>query len=289
MTSHSQVIGLAADPIEKKPLYHFYPGSRILSFGTAGCNLGCKFCQNWDMSKAQDVEYCSVEASPAQIVALALKHKCPSIAYTYNEPIIFAEFMNDVAELAHENGLQNVMVTNGYVTPEARAEVFRHTDAANVDLKAFSERFYFKLTAAHLEHVLDTIKWLVNESDVWVELTTLLIPGWNDSVAEIEDMARWVLDKCGADVPLHFSAFHPAYRMEDIDATPPDTVINARRIAMKAGLHYVYTGNIIDDEGSKTYCPACGKALVERGWSSTQSNGIKHGKCECGQVVKGVW
>lgn len=289
LAAYGNPTSFAVDPIEKKPLNHFLPGTQILSFGTAGCNLGCRFCQNWDISKAKLDDTRSLEVSPEQVVSLALKNDCPNIAFTYNEPTIYGEFVIDVARLARKQGIRNVMVTNGYITPEARAEIYPCIDAANVDLKAFTERFYHKLTYAHLDDVLDTIEWLVNDTDVWVELTTLIIPGWNDGSAEISEMTDWILDRCGPDVPLHFTAFHPDFKMTDIPRTPPDILVSARKLAMSKGMKYVYTGNVYDPDSQSTYCPACEKKLISRGWHSVLHDALVDGKCECGAAIGGVF
>jgi len=289
LTTYSKAIGLAVDPIEKKPLYHFLPGSNILSFGTAGCNLGCKFCQNWEMSTAKADHMRSQKITPEQIVSLAKKHGCKSIAYTYNEPTIFAEFVIDTARIARRNGLSNVMVTNGYVSPEARSELYEFIDAANVDLKSFSEKFYFKLTAAHIEPVKNTIEWLVTETDVWVELTTLIIPTKNDSVTEIDQLVSWIMDKCGDQIPLHFSAFHPTHRLKNLPRTPDKSLKLAREIAIEKGIRHVYLGNVSDSNGYTTFCPACKRKLISRGWMSTGKIDIETGRCKCGETIDGVW
>lgn len=282
--------GFAIDPIEKKPLNHFLPGTGILSFGTAGCNLGCKFCQNWTMSKAHLDEVNSLYASPEQVVELAKKHQVPSIAYTYNDPIIFGEYVIDISRLAREEHIRSVMVTNGYIDTEARKEVFRYVDGANVDLKAFTERFYSKLTLSHLAPVLDTLKWLVHETDVWVEITTLLIPGENDSDEELKQMIDWILSNLGADIPIHFTAFHPSFRMLDHPPTPHSTLTRAREIAINAGMHYCYVGNVRDVAGQTTFCPNCHTPLIERDWHSIYTNHLKDGHCvKCGQEIPGVW
>ena len=289
LTTYSKVTGLAVDPIEKKPLYHFLPGSNVLSFGTAGCNLGCKFCQNWEMSTASVDHIRSQDATPEQIVALALKKGCKSIAYTYNEPTIFAEFVIDTSKLAREHGIKNVMVTNGYITPEARSDVYEFIDAANVDIKSFSETFYHKLTAAHIEPVKTTIEWLVNKTDVWVELTTLIIPGQNDTEDEIEHLVGWIIDKCGNRVPLHFSVFHPAHKMNDIPRTPDESLLLARKIAIESGIRHVYLGNVHDTTGHTTFCPVCKHKLISRGWMNTGRIDLDNGMCSCGEVLDGVW
>jgi len=266
LTSYGRASGFCIDPIEKKPLNHFYPGSSVLSFGTAGCNLGCRFCQNWDISKAREDERLTSAALPEDIAREAKKHSCKSIAFTYNDPVIFAEYATDTAVAAHELGIKTVAVTSGYISHEARGEFYAYMDAVNIDLKAFTQEFYGKICLAELEPVLDTLKWIKNETDVWLEITTLLIPGHNDSSEEIKKLTEWVLENLGAEVPLHFSAFHPDFKMMDVPPTPPSTLSRARSIAKKTGLHHVYTGNVHDPEGQSTYCPSCNNLLIERNW-----------------------
>ncbi|OGS91137.1 MAG: AmmeMemoRadiSam system radical SAM enzyme [Gallionellales bacterium GWA2_60_18] len=266
LTTYGRSSGFCVDPVEKKPLNHFYPGSSILSFGTAGCNLACKFCQNWDISKARSFDKLADQATPEAIARTAEKLGCKSVAFTYNDPVIFAEYAMDVADACHARGIKTVAVTAGYIHDAPRREFFAKMDAANVDLKAFTDEFYFKQTGAHLQPVLDTLKYLCNETQVWVELTTLLIPGLNDSADEIGRMSAWIAQELGVDVPLHFSAFHPDYKMTGIPATPPETLRQARDIARAAGLRYVYTGNVHDREGDTTFCPSCGSALIVRDW-----------------------
>lgn len=278
--------GFAIDAIEKKPLNHFLPGSSILSFGTVGCNLGCRYCQNWDMSKSKLDERRSLRDLTAQaVVKLAVDNKCPSIAYTYNDPTIWGEWVMDIAKLARESGIKNVMVTAGYITPEAREEIYPLIDAANIDLKAFTETFYHKLTFSHLEDVLDTINWVVNETDVWVELTTLLIPGHNDSSGEITQMVDWILDNIGDEVPLHFTAFHPDFKMRSTPSTSPGRLTEMRQMAMDRGVKYVYVGNVYDRDGQTTYCPSCQKPLIVRNWHSVVSMDLDENRCECGQEI----
>jgi len=282
--------GFAMDPIEKKPLNHFLPGSSVLSFGTAGCNLGCKFCQNWSMSKARLDDLQSLNASPEQTIALAQKQGAQSIAFTYNEPIIFGEYLMDISKLARQVGIRSVMVTNGYVTPEAREDIFRNIDAANVDLKAFSEYFYRHLTFAHLQPVLDTIIWLKRETNVWLELTTLLIPEENDSDEEITKMCNWILEHLGDSVPLHFTAFYPTFKMQTHASTPSQTLTRARQIALNAGIKYCYVGNVHNPEAQTTFCPTCHAALIERNWHQVNSNSIRNGSCmHCGSKIPGIW
>ncbi|MDO8438443.1 MAG: AmmeMemoRadiSam system radical SAM enzyme [Nitrosomonadaceae bacterium] len=266
LTTYGRSSGFCVDPIEKKPLNHFYPGSSILSFGTAGCNLACKFCQNWDISKSRSFDKLADQASPEAIARSAEELDCKSVAFTYNDPVIFAEYAMDVADACHARGIKAVAVTAGYIHDQPRRDFFAKIDAANVDLKAFTDEFYVKQTGAHLQPVLDTLKYLRQETDVWVELTTLLIPGLNDSADEIGKMSEWIVRELGVDVPLHFSAFHPDYKMTNIPATPAETLIQARQIARAAGLLYVYTGNVHNREGDTTYCPSCHSALIVRDW-----------------------
>jgi len=266
LTTYGRSSGFCIDPIEKKPLNHFYPGSSVLSFGTAGCNLACKFCQNWDISKSKDMDRLMDQAAPDEIARAAEESGCKSVAFTYNDPVIFAEYALDTADACHAHGIQTVAVTAGYIHAEPRREFYAKIDAANVDLKAFTDDFYFKLTGAHLAPVLDTLRYIKHETSTWLEITTLLIPGKNDSDAELEAMSAWIAKELGPDVPLHFSAFHPDYKMTDIPATPAQTLSRARAIAMQAGLHYVYTGNVHDTDGGTTYCPSCRAPLIVRDW-----------------------
>jgi pyruvate formate lyase activating enzyme len=291
LTTYGRSSGFAVDPIEKKPLNHFLPGSRVLSFGTAGCNLACKFCQNWDISKSREFDRLQVSATPQWIASTAIEQGCRSVAYTYNDPVIFLEYAVDVAEACGERGVLNVAVTAGYMTKEPREEFFRHMDAVNVDLKAFTDRFYWKICGGHLEPVLDTLLYLKNETDSWFEITTLLIPGENDSEAEIETMSGWIMEHLGPDVPLHFSAFHPDWKMRDIPATPKATLSRSREIALETGLHYVYTGNVHDFKGSSTYCPGCGEILIGRDWYVLSTWTLTSDGCcgNCGEKIAGVF
>lgn len=266
LTTYGRSSGYCIDPIEKKPLNHFLPGTPILSFGTAGCNLGCKFCQNWDISKSREFDTLADQASPETIARAAVQLGCRSVAFTYNDPVIFLEYAVDVAQACHEAGVKAVAVTAGEICAEPRADFFKHIDAANVDLKAFSERFYRDICLSHLEPVLETLKYLKHETDVWFELTTLLIPGENDSSDEIDRMTRWIVDELGPDVPIHFTAFHPDYRLLDKPRTPPETLRRAREIALENGMWYAYTGNVHDAAGGSTYCHACGELLIGRDW-----------------------
>jgi pyruvate formate lyase activating enzyme len=266
LTTYGRSSGFCVDPIEKKPLDHFLPGSSVLSFGTAGCNLACSFCQNWDISKSREMDTLADEASPVTIAATAKRLGCASVAFTYNDPVVFVEYAIDVAQACHEAGILAVAVTAGYINPAPREEFFRHVDAANVDLKGFTESFYKELCAGRLAPVLDTLRYLVHETGVWTEITTLLIPGRNDSDEELDGMTRWVVEELGPDVPLHFTAFHPDYRMLDVPPTPPATLTRAREIAIGNGVHYAYTGNVHDPRGQSTWCHACGVLLVDRDW-----------------------
>lgn len=291
LTTYGRSSGFCIDPIEKKPLNHFLPGSPVLSFGTAGCNLACKFCQNWDMSKSREMDKLADQASPEQLAQVALETGARSIAFTYNDPVIFLEYAVDVAEAARQRDIYSVAVSAGYVCPEPRQEFFRHMDAANIDLKGFTERFYHKICGGHLAPVLDTLLYLKHETNVWFEITTLLIPGENDSTREIEAMTAWVRENLGAEIPVHFSAFHPDYRMLDHPSTPRETLARARDIAISTGLHYVYTGNVHDSEGGSTYCPNCRERLVERDWYQLGEWHLDSQSCceFCGTWIAGVF
>ena len=266
LTTYGRSSGFCIDPIEKKPLNHFYPGSSILSFGTAGCNLACRFCQNWDISKSKDMDRLMDAASPLAIARAAKRHGADAVAYTYNDPVVFAEYAIDTAKACRENGIRNVAVTAAYIHREPAREFFAVMDAANVDLKAFTEDFYKKLCVAKLAPVLDMLTWIHHETDCWLEITTLLIPGHNDSAGEIGELAAWVCRELGPDVPLHFTAFHPDWKMTDLPPTPPATLRQARQIACDAGLHHVYTGNVHDAEGGTTFCTGCQAPLIVRDW-----------------------
>jgi pyruvate formate lyase activating enzyme len=280
---------LQIDPIEKKPLSHFLPGSRVFSMGTAGCNMGCFFCQNWDISKSRQDQVRSQRVSPEDVPLLALEHGCESIAFTYNEPTIWGEYVIDICKAAKDHGLKTVMVSNGYVTREAFHDIYDHIDAANIDLKAFTETFYGRITLTHLQPVLDTLQWLKNETSVWFEMTNLLIPTLNDGAEEIGKLSEWVMQHLGPDVPLHFTAFHPDFKLLDKPATPPETLHRARKIALDTGLHYVYEGNIFSD-GAHTGCPSCGELLIRRSWHNVLENNLKNGTCpSCGLAIPGVW
>jgi pyruvate formate lyase activating enzyme len=291
LTTYGRSSGFCVDPVEKKPLNHFLPGSPVLSFGTAGCNLACKFCQNWDISKSREIDTLSDRASPDAVAATAERLGCRSVAFTYNDPVIFWEYAADVADACRERGIRTVAVTAGFMCPEPRREFYRHLDAANVDLKAFTQDFYHRVCAARLDDVLDTLRYLHEETQVWFEITTLLIPGHNDSEAEIDAESRWIAQHLGPDVPLHFTAFHPDYKMRDVPPTPPSTLRRARTIALGNGLRYVYTGNVHDDEGGTTYCPGCGDAVVVRDWYNLRRYRLdEQGHCtSCGTPLPGLY
>ncbi|CAK0739300.1 pyruvate formate lyase activating enzyme [uncultured Gammaproteobacteria bacterium] len=291
LTTYGRSSGFCIDPIEKKPLNHFLPGTPTLSFGTAGCNLTCRFCQNWDISKSREVDTLADSASPETIAAVAADYGCRSVAFTYNDPVIFLEYAVDVAQACHARGIATVAVTAGYVCPEPRAEFFRQMDAANVDLKGFSEDFYHKLCGGHLRDVLDTLVYIKRETKTWLEITTLLIPGENDSAVEIEAMCRWIIDHLGPEVPIHFTAFHPDYRMLDKPRTPHMTLIQARRIALEHGLRFVYVGNVEDVGRGSTHCAGCGERVVgRRGYVLSEWNLTADGRCRhCGTVCPGVF
>lgn len=291
LTTYGRSSGYCIDPIEKKPLNHFLPGTPVLSFGTAGCNLACKFCQNWDISKSREIDTLSDEASPEKIALVAQKLGCKSVAFTYNDPVVFMEYAIDVAKACHQRNIKAVAVTAGYINPQPRVEFYQYMDAANVDLKAFTEDFYFKITGAHLQPVLDTLVYLKKETNVWFEITTLLIPDHNDSPAEIHALSEWVADNLGLDVPLHFTAFHPDWKMMDVAHTPQETLIRARDIALQKNLHFVYTGNTHYVEGASTYCPYCHNIVIERDWYVLYHYYLsEEGICTwCGKKLPGVF
>jgi len=289
LTTWGRSSGFCVDPIEKKPLNHFYPGSAVLSFGTAGCNLTCRFCQNWDISKSRQMDRLADLATPEAIADAAERSGCRSVAYTYNDPVIFHEYAIDVAQACAGRGIKSVAVTAGYVCDEPRKEFYRYMDAANIDLKGFSESFYRKLCSAELSVVKETLQYIARETDVWMEITTLLIPGQNDSDDELDAMTRWIAEALGEDVPLHFSAFHPDYKMMDVPPTPAATLTRARNIAKRNGLRYVYTGNVHDEHGGSTYCHNCGAVLIGRDWYElTRWELDEHGRCRsCGTPCAG--
>ena len=291
LTTYGRSSGFCIDPVEKKPLNHFLPGTPILSFGTAGCNLGCRFCQNWDMSKSREMDTLMDQASPEKIAKMARKLGCSSVAFTYNDPVIFYEYAVDIAQACHEVGIKSVAVTAGYICPEPRRKFYNHIDAANVDLKGFTSEFYRKICIADLEPVLETLEYLNHETNVWLELTTLLIPGENDSDKELHEMTQWVAQHLGPDVPMHFTAFHPDFKMMDTEHTPPETLTRARRIAIENGIRYAYTGNVHDEAGGSTYCHGCGERLIGRDWYVLSDwNLTDKGDCIfCGTRCPGVF
>ncbi len=291
LTSYGRSSGFCIDPVEKKPLNHFLPGTPVLSFGTAGCNLACKFCQNWDISKSRETDTLAEQASPATITRQAQHHGCRSIAFTYNDPVIFMEYAIDVANACREAGIHSIAVTAGYICDEPRIEFFNAMDAANIDLKAFTERFYHKITGGHLQPVLDTLRYLKHETNVWFEITTLLIPGENDSTKELEQMCQWIYDNLGPEVPLHFTAFHPDYKMRNLPVTSGAMLTQARQIAQTAGLNYVYTGNVHDTIGGTTYCHHCYQPLIVRDWYQLKDWQLDaQGHCgHCGTPCPGVF
>lgn len=289
LTTYGRSSGFCIDPVEKKPLNHFLPGTQVFSFGTAGCNLACKYCQNWEISTSREMNLLAEEASPSQIARTAANWQCSSVAFTYNDPVIFAEYAIDTAVACRAAGLASIAVTAGYINPEARRDFFAVMDAANIDLKGFSDSFYQQVTGARLRPVLDTISYAVHETNVWVELTTLLLPGYNDASSDLREMCRWIVTELGPDVPLHFTAFHPDNRMRDLPRTPTRTLARARAIAQEEGLHYVYTGNIEDPDGQTTYCPNCKSPVIRRDRYTIDSYDLDaEGRCRvCGTQIPG--
>jgi len=291
MTSYGRSSGFAIDPIEKKPLNHFLPGTPVFSFGTAGCNLACKFCQNWDISKSREMDTLMSKASPEAIAQVALEQGCSSVAYTYNDPVIFHEYAIDIAQACRKLGLKSVAVSAGYVCEEPRAEFYQWMDAANIDLKAFSERFYHEIVGGHLQAVLETLTYIKQETSVWLELTILIIPDENDSQAELEAMTQWVVEHLGPDVPMHFTAYHPDWKMRDKAHTPLQSLLNARQIALKNGVHHAYVGNVHDKAAESTYCHHCAKLLIGRDWYElSEWNLDDNGNCRfCGTRCAGLF
>jgi pyruvate formate lyase activating enzyme len=291
LTSYGRSSGFAIDPIEKKPLNHFLPGTPVFSFGTAGCNLACKFCQNWDISKSREMDTLMSRASPEAIAKAAMQHNCSSVAYTYNDPVIFHEYAIDTAKACRELGIKSVAVSAGYVCAEPRAEFYQWMDAANIDLKAFSEDFYHKITGGHLQAVLETLLYLKHETPVWFELTTLIIPDENDSEAELQAMTQWVVENLGPDVPMHFTAFHPDWKMTDKPRTPNASLLKARNIALNNGVRYAYVGNVHDKAAESTYCHHCGELLIGRDWYVLSDWHLDaEGKCQfCGTTCAGYF
>jgi pyruvate formate lyase activating enzyme len=291
LTTYGRSSGFCIDPIEKKPLNHFLPGTSVLSFGTAGCNLSCRFCQNWDISKSREIDTLADAASPEEIAAAAEALGCASVAFTYNDPVVFLEYAIDVAAACRARGIRAVAVTAGYVCPQPRIELFEHMDAANVDLKGFTEGFYAGTCAGHVQPVLETLEYLRWETEVWFEITTLLIPGLNDSDGEIDALTSWVVERLGPEVPLHFTAFHPDYKLRDRPPTPPATLTRARQIALRNGVHHVYTGNVHDRDGGSSFCHGCGCRVIERDWYELGDYRLTgDGRCTgCGARLPGVF
>ena len=291
LTAYGRPSGFCADPVEKKPLNHFYPGSRVLSFGTVGCNLGCKFCQNWVISKAREIDASQQPVRPSDIARLAVTYRCEGVAYTYNDPVIFAEYAVDTAKACRTEGIRNVAVTAGFISPEARTYFFSAMDAANIDLKGFSEEFYRKYTLSSLGPVLDTLKYVYHQTRVWLEITTLIIPGLNDSPREMVRMAQWIARELGNDVPLHLTAFHPDFRLRSIPPTSVSTLRSLRHTAMENGLRHVYLGNVLDEEGATTYCGGCGEVLIRRQGYHIEAYHLREGNhCpRCGEACVGVF
>jgi len=283
---YGRPVSIAVDPIEKKPLFHFLPGTNIFSIGTVGCNLRCKHCQNWEISQEKNI--IGEELMPEQVIEQAIANECQSIAYTYNEPTIFYEYVYDTARLARKKGLKNVMVTNGYINKEPLEELYPYIDAANVDLKGFSEKFYSEITGTHIQPVLDTIK-RISKTKTWMELTNLVIPTINDDLENIREMSRWIIDNIGKDHPLHFSRFFPYYKLSHLPPTPPDTLTQARKTAIAEGLHHVYIGNLLTEDGENTRCPRCGELVIERKGYAITKNKLVKGNCSCGQKIAGIW
>ncbi len=288
LTTYGRSSGFCIDPIEKKPLNHFFPGTPVLSFGTAGCNLGCRFCQNWDISKSKELDRLMEQATPEAIAIKAVELGCDSVAFTYNDPVIFAEYAIDIAHACHERGVNTVAVTAGYIMEEPRQEFYGAMDAANVDLKAFTREFYKKLCMAELQPVLETLLYLKHETDVWFEITNLVIPEENDDEREFHEMCEWIVTNLGPDVPVHFTAFHPDFKLQYRPATPPKTLINARNIALSKGINYPYTGNIFNETCASTYCPNCSQVVIERDWYQLGQYNIKQSSCKfCGGGIPG--
>ena len=291
LTSYGRSSGFCIDPVEKKPLNHFLPGTSVLSFGTAGCNLACRFCQNWDISKSKEIDKLADAAPPDGIARAALDLGCASVAFTYNDPVVFVEYAVDTAAACRERGVRSIAVSAGYATDATRHELYSAVDAANIDLKAFTDDFYRHVAMGELAPVLDTLRYIHHETDTWLEITNLLIPGLNDADEELHAMAAWIASELGPEVPLHFSAFHPDYKLRDRGPTPPATLTRARRIALEEGLRYVYTGNVHDREGDTTTCPRCGSAVIERDWYELRSwNLTGDGRCRvCDHRIAGVF
>lgn len=286
---YAKLASVSIDPIEKKPLYHFLPGSHSLSIGTLGCNLHCLHCQNYDISQSKADQFIGKEVEPKELIETAIKNSCKSISYTYNEPTIFYEYVIETAKLARKKGIKNIMVTNGYINKEPLQELYPLIDAANIDLKSIDEDFYKKVCSVRLNPILESIKE-IKKIGTWIELTNLIIPGYNDSKQQIEKLVKWVKENVGTRVPLHFSAFYPTYKLLDAERTPPETLLKAKEIAKKQGLKYIYLGNTSLPDAGTTYCPKCSKPLIERGWFEVKTNLVKNNKCPyCKEKIDGVF
>jgi pyruvate formate lyase activating enzyme len=291
LTTYGRSSGFCVDPIEKKPLFHYLPGTAVLSFGTAGCNLACRYCQNWDISRARETDVLADRAAPERIAAAAADGGVRSVAFTYNDPVVFHEYAVDTAAACRQRGIGTVAVTAGYVCPEPRAEFYGVMDAANIDLKALDDGFYRRWCGVRLEPVLDTLRYVAGETSTWLEITTLLIPGLNDDVSHVAKLASWIGSELGPHIPLHLSAFHPAFRMLDRPPTPPGTIVAARRVARREGLLHVYTGNVHDPAGQSTRCADCGVTVIGRDGYRLTSWGLDAAGCcaDCGLRLPGVF
>ncbi len=286
--SYGQLASANVDPIEKKPLFHFLPGSQAFSIATPGCNLRCLFCQNWQIAQVMPGEIKTIEASPEEVVDKALASGAKSIAFTYSEPVIFYEYMLDIAKLAQRKDIRTVMISAGYIEEEPLRELCQYMNAIKIDLKAFKDSFYKKFTGGHLDTILDSLK-IIKEEGVWLEIVNLLIPGENDSEEEVREMSKWIKENLGPDVPVHFSRFHPDYKLRNLPPTPIESLKRARRVALEEGLKYVYTGNILDPEGSTTYCPDTGEPAIVRNGFFVTTNNLQGGKCPSGEIIPGIW
>jgi pyruvate formate lyase activating enzyme len=286
---YGRACSINVDPIEKKPLFHFLPGAQALSIATAGCNIECKFCQNWEISQFRPEQVQSFDFPPEAVVAQAAEKKIQAIAFTYTEPVVFYEYMSDTAKLAKEKGVRSVMISNGYIKEKPMSDLCKHLSAVKIDLKAFTEKFYAQTCSGHLQPVLDTLK-LLKKENMWFELVVLIIPTLNDTPGEMTEMCTWVYSELGPDVPIHFSRFHPTYKIKNLPPTPVSTLTRARDIALSAGLNYAYVGNVPAHEGESTYCPNCKRAVVGRIGYTILNIDIKDGKCiHCGRKIAGIW
>lgn len=276
------------DPIEKKPLFHVLPGSGSFSIATAGCNLHCKYCQNWQISQNPPEELTSDDISPEQVVQEALKSNCRSIAYTYSDPVIFYEYVYDTGKIAHQHGILNILVTAAYINQQPLLDLCPYIDAANVDLKGITDDYYQKMSRGHLKPVQDAIVTM-KKNNVFIELTNLLVPTWNDKRNDIRALCQWIKDSCGDDTPLHFSKFWPMHQLKNLPPTPSSTLDMAWETAKEVGLKYVYVGNVPGHPGNSTTCPGCGAMLIERVGYQILQNNISNGSCQCGEKIPGIW